>query len=99
MGSVFTTNFQYFETIAEYLKHFPRHKKYAFMTDGQSGLETISHAHKPFALIFGNEATGLPADMKRIGETVRIKQSELVDSLNLGVSVSIALHWFYTNHS
>ena len=55
--------------------------------------------HNPnpdFILVFGNEATGLPADFcARTGATpVYIQQSEDVDSLNLGVAASIAMHHF-----
>lgn len=55
--------------------------------------------HNPnpnFVLVFGNEATGLPSDFcARTGATpVYIKQSEYVDSLNLGVATSIAMHHF-----
>lgn len=49
-----------------------------------------------FVLVFGNEAAGLPLDFcARTGATpVYIKQSEYVDSLNLGVAASIAMHHF-----
>ncbi|MBR5418901.1 RNA methyltransferase [Candidatus Saccharibacteria bacterium] len=49
-----------------------------------------------FILVFGNEAAGLPLDFcARTGATpVYIKQSEYVDSLNLGVAASIAMHHF-----
>ena len=47
-------------------------------------------------LIFGNEAAGLPKDFcTTTGATpVFIEQSKNVDSLNLGVAASIAMHYF-----
>jgi hypothetical protein len=36
-----------------------------------------------YTLIFGNEATGLPAEYAEVGTVIKIPQSEEVDSLNL----------------
>ena len=46
------------------------------------------------ALIFGNEATGLDDKFLNIGESVIIKHSNSIDSLNLQTAVSIALFHF-----
>ena len=47
-----------------------------------------------YALIFGNEASGLPADFATKTQPVFIPQSENVDSLNLSVAASIAMYHF-----
>ena len=45
-------------------------------------------------LIFGNEASGLPDSMLNVGDTVVIHHSKDIDSLNLPISVGIALYEF-----
>jgi TrmH family RNA methyltransferase len=65
-------------------------------------LATSSHKGTPIdkadlsggvALMIGSEGTGLPRDyMARVNETVRIPQSERVESLNAGIAASILLY-------
>ena len=45
----------------------------------------------PLALVFGNEAAGLPETIDN-ENNVRIEQSDEVDSLNLTTSIAIALY-------
>ena len=45
-------------------------------------------------LIFGNEATGLEDSDLKLGQSVLIKHSKNIDSLNLQTAVSIALFHF-----
>jgi tRNA G18 (ribose-2'-O)-methylase SpoU len=49
----------------------------------------------PSALIFGNESTGLPKNIYENKDTVTIKHSSNIDSLNVSISVAIALYEFY----
>ena len=73
---------------------------FAFILDKNAksldSIDPTSCKRKELTLIFGNEAAGLPLDFcARTGATpVYIKQSEYVDSLNLGVAASIAMHHF-----
>lgn len=73
---------------------------FAFILDKNAksldSIDPTSCRHKELTLIFGNEAAGLPKDFcSKYGATpVYIKQSEYVDSLNLGVAASIAMHHF-----
>ena len=73
---------------------------FAFILDKNAksldDIDPISCKHKDLTLIFGNEAAGLPKDFcSKYGVTpVFIKQSANVDSLNLGVAASIAMHHF-----
>ena len=75
------------------------HIFYAFMLDKNAKtLDSITASckDKDLTLIFGNEAAGLPKDFcEKTGATpVFIRQSDKVDSLNLGVAASIAMHYF-----
>ena len=73
---------------------------FAFILDKNAksldSIDPASYKHKELTLIFGNEAAGLPKDFcSKYGVTpVYIEQSENVDSLNLGVAASIAMHYF-----
>ena len=46
----------------------------------------------PFALIFGNEAAGLPAEYVDFCTPVKIPQSENIDSLSLPMAATIAMY-------
>lgn len=61
------------------------------MLQAKRGLKEISTFNSPFALVFGNEATGLPITFLN-DEAVKIEQSDEVDSLNLHTAVAIALY-------
>ena len=93
MGAVFHLNIQQFSDIESYLSKHPHHL-YAFILDASA--TPLSHLKPtaPFALVFVNEASGLPADFrKKTGaQAVYIPQSANVDSLNLSSAVSIALY-------
>ena len=90
MGSLFRINFTSYSSISEYLSVFPN-KPYCFMTDGKTELNQVFFK-EPFAMIFGNESTGLTQEYQEMGTSVRIPQSAEVDSLNLAVSVGMALY-------
>ena len=47
-----------------------------------------------YALVFGNESSGLPDEFDEIGTGVIIKISENVDSLSLPMAVGIGLYEF-----
>ena len=49
---------------------------------------------KPFSLIFGNEATGLPDEYAAFCKSVIIPHSDDIVSLNLPVAASIAMYEF-----
>ena len=68
---------------------------YPFMLKGSVGLDQLQRDKgELYSLIFGNEATGLPASFASLGQPVRIPQSDAIDSLNLSVAVSIAAYAF-----
>lgn len=91
MGAIFSTNFVYFDSFAEYQEQFGARELYPFMLDAQSSLHQI-RPQGTFSLIFGNEATGLPAEFAQIGTSVIIPHSDRIDSLNLPIAASIAMY-------
>jgi RNA methyltransferase, TrmH family len=89
MGALFGIRFSYFSTFTEYQTAFPR-QYYPFMTDAQTTLIEAKFT-TPYSLIFGSESEGLHSTYKTIGDAISIPQSHDVDSLNLSISVGIAL--------
>lgn len=95
MGAFYRMNVRVFNTFDEYRALFPEHMLFPFMLDGAKPLEEVSRAHpEKYALVFGNEQTGLPAHFASLGQSVVIPQSAEIDSLNLAVAVSIGTYAF-----
>ena len=95
MGAFYSMNVRYYNDFAVYRAEFPGHKLYPFMLDGAILLNEAARCKRlPYSLIFGNEATGLPAEFARMGQSVMIPQSPDIDSLNLSVAASIAAYVF-----
>jgi TrmH family RNA methyltransferase len=95
MGAIFHINFAYFDSIEAYSEKFAGHELYPFMLDGEYELDSLSVPDgQLFTLIFGNEATGLDPKYHELGHSVVIRHSRDIDSLNLSVSVGIALYQF-----
>ena len=104
MGAVFHLNIRVVNGIDELMSDDSLEGCLAFvLDDGARALSSFNPKDnwglvslvKP-TLIFGNEATGLPKGFcEKAGATpVFISQSTKVDSLNLGVAASIAMHYF-----
>ena len=94
MGAIFSLNIKHYPSFEEYAKHNDI-KKYLFMLDGKNILQDIDiKENENHALIFGNEATGLDDSLKKYGDTVLIKHSNKIDSLNLSISIGIAIYDF-----
>ena len=93
MGAIFSMNIQLFNSYDEYEKVNKNHK-YPFMLQANSILQDIQEKKTPHTLIFGNEASGLDCHFKDIGTPLLIKHSNMIDSLNLSMSVGIALYEF-----
>lgn len=91
MGSIFQINFEYFDSFEVYRNKFPASHFYPFMTSGSESLEDCKFT-KPWSIIFGNEASGLSDDFLTLGQSVKIRQSEFIDSFNLAISTGIALY-------
>jgi len=99
MSSLFSVNFQYFDSFLDYQSKFPSHELYPFMLKDASSLERrVKDSSSLFSLIFGNESSGLPDEFSQIGKPTKIPQSITIDSLNLGVAVGIAAYKFAFHH-
>ena len=95
MGSLFRIRHRKFADFSEYMKLYPGRKLYPFMLDGSCSLhDADAPGSERFSLIFGNEATGLPAEFSGYGQPVRIEQTEFVDSLNLTIAAGIGMYVF-----
>jgi TrmH family RNA methyltransferase len=91
MGAVFKLAFQYFDAFSEYTSLFS-HNVYPFMTNGKANLDKTNF-QEPFALVFGNESSGLTDEYQMVGTSVTIPyNSRDIDSLSLPVAVGIALY-------
>lgn len=91
MGAIFSTEFAYFDSFQEYADSFGDRELYPFMLNAKVSLHEVRPAGK-FSLIFGNEATGLPAEFLEVGTSVIIPHSSQIDSLNLPIAASIAMY-------
>ena len=95
MGSMFQLHIHTYDTFEDYEADHPDRMLYPFMLDGASTLPTVAASHEPlYALVFGNEQTGLPHEFAEMGQAVFIPQSDKIDSLNLAMSVSIGCYAF-----
>lgn len=91
MGALFLIRHRYFDSFEKYAKAFPGKTFYPFMLDGSTDIrDTVFDPD--FALVFGNEATGLPPEFAGIGHPVRISHTTSIDSLNLPIAAGIGLY-------
>lgn len=93
MGAFFSVRKQCFASFEEYIAAYPRsYFPFVLQTDRTlSQLNSVPAGN--IALVFGNEASGLPKEF-RTPDAIRIEQSDDVDSLNLTTAIAIALHDF-----
>ena len=96
MGAIFSLPFCYYSSFEEYEKEFPNHHLYPFMLQAKKELRE-AEKKEPYSLVYGNEATGLPAEFLKKGDPLIIAQSSEIDSLNLDNAVSIGLYYFKNN--
>lgn len=96
MGSIFKVNIQLFESFEDYYKKFNKNEIFPFLLGGESRLKEIDLSKvKNYSLVFGNEGSGLDEEyFSRLGKSIRIEQTDDVDSLNLSIAVGIALYKF-----
>ena len=96
MGAVFSLNVVEFSSIDEYLNS-NNLDKYFFMLNGKYNLGSFETPKDNYALVFGNEARGLDNRLLNAnGKSVVIKHTDNIDSLNLPISVGMAIYEF--NH-
>ncbi len=95
MGAHFSLNIKEFDSFDEYKKDNANRVFFPFMLNGSVPLdEAKNKGDDSFALIFGNEGSGLSAEFASIGNAVRIPHSGKIDSLNLAVAAAIGMYKF-----
>jgi len=95
MGAIFGVRVAVYDDFGAYRGRYPAHSLYPFMLGGSAPLEAVIRGRpEVYALIFGNEQTGLKDAYMDVGQSVRIPQSSEVDSLNLAVAIGIAVYAF-----
>lgn len=90
MGSIFHLRFAYFDDFETYLQQYPR-KVYCLMLKGATNLAK-TRFETPYALVFGNESSGLPDEFLQYGQSVLIHHTDKIDSLNLSMALGITLY-------
>lgn len=93
MGAIFSLNIELFDSVEEYIK-VNHNQMYPFMLKASDTLQTLGAKKFPHTLAFGNEAHGLDDKYLSYGTPLLIKHSPAIDSLNLSMSVGIALYEF-----
>lgn len=95
MGSFFRTNIITAKNLKEYLKfNYDNYDIYGASLDAEDKMETIKPARN-FGLVFGNESYGiLPETTMILTKKFIISGYGKAESLNVGVSVGIALYYF-----
>ena len=95
IGAVFSLRVKQYDSFEEYRREYPDHALYPFMLDGSMLLEDAVRQRKAlYALVFGNEGSGLPPEFSKLGQAVRIPHSGEIDSLNLSIAVGIGAYAF-----
>lgn len=90
MGAIFSLNVELFNNFEQYQAKFSTHSYYPFMLKAKTQLHNVKFA-SPYSLIFGNESSGLDDEFLNIGTPIIIKHENTIDSLNLAISVAIAI--------
>lgn len=96
MGALFAVHWERFASYENYRdKYGEGRDQYPFMLKGATPLHCLQRPEgRPWSLIFGNEASGLPDSFLDVGQTVLIRHTGLIDSLNLSMAAGIALYEF-----
>ncbi|TAH66918.1 MAG: TrmH family RNA methyltransferase [Anaerolineaceae bacterium] len=95
MGALFKLNFQLYDSFEDYRRQYDMHDVYTFMIN-EEHTQNLRDCQKSklFALVFGNEASGLDDSYLKVGTSLMIPQSADVDSLNLTIAVGIGVYEF-----
>ncbi len=92
--SVFDINFQVFPDIEALLKKSEIHTFNVYLTSSHSGVDSvpIKKIQSPCLIVIGNEGSGLPEELLGRYPTIRLSQTNRIDSLNAGVSACIIMY-------
>lgn len=92
MGAIFSLNISLFKSWEEYTAKHAENKLLFMLDDRSKPLSSEIRPTAPYALVFGNEGTGLPPELAEEGTSIIIKHSKDIDSLNLPQAVAIGLY-------
>jgi len=90
MGALFQLRFEHYNKFDDYRQSHQRNY-YALMTNGKTPIVEATFI-SPFALIFGNESSGLGEEFHQFTSSIMIPHNQTIDSLNLAISVAIACY-------
>ena len=94
MGAFFHLNFSVYPSYEDYVRDAGKdHHPYPFMLQATKNLKDCKPT-KPWSIVFGNEATGLPRDFLQVGEPILIPHTGFIDSLNLDNAAAIGIYEF-----
>lgn len=94
MGAVFSLNISLYDGWEDYAA-VHKEPKYLFMLRPCSiPITAVEPPTGNYALVFGNEATGLPDGYAEYGTPVVIRHTDKIDSLNLPQAVAIGAYEF-----
>ena len=100
MGAAFSLHIRHFDSFEEYRAQFPERQLFPFMLTGAVPLdEAVGRVRGEYALVFGNEATGLPDEFAGWGTSTLIPHSSRIDSLNLAIAAGIGMYAFTHRNS
>lgn len=95
MGAHFSLNLRSYADFNAYRCEYPDHQLYPLMLGASIPLDQAAQQKKmPYALVLGNEGSGLPEAFAALGQPIVIPHSDAIDSLNLGVAAAIAMYAF-----
>lgn len=95
MGAAFSLGIRHFDSFEVYRAEYPDRQLFPFMLTGAVPLEeAVAQVKRPFSLIFGNEASGLPDEFADLGVSTLIPHSHEIDSLNLAIAAGIGMYAF-----
>ncbi len=90
----FSFHFQHFETIKTLIEKAAKANFNIYLTSSHDSKETISPEEVlfPSLLLFGNEGKGLAGELFQRYPSIKITQTDKVESLNVGVSACFIMH-------
>ncbi len=95
MGAMFSLEIAGYDDFSQYRQAYPAHALFPFMLTGALPPEEAARGLSgPYALILGNEGSGLPQEFASLGQAVRIPHSGDIDSLNLAIAAGIGMYVF-----
>lgn len=94
MGALFHLNIEFFDNFKEYQEKYPYHEIYPFMLKGKKSLSKVENQHELYSLVFGNESSGLDDSYLNFENTVIIRHTNKIDSLNLTTAIALACYEF-----